>query len=99
MDPAELIRDLAPLDACEGVIQLLSYLADLVIIDGVDLIVNNKVADGGDNGGSAAAPRLFKSAVLAGGLQLFKAEQALCHLIAAAFKKLDAGFAGDARQD
>ena len=99
MDPAAGVRDPAPLDAGEGVVQVLGHGADLVIVDGEDLVVHHQVADGGDHGGGAAAPGFLQRAAAAGVLQLFRAEEPLADFVALVLQKLDAALAGDAGED
>ena len=53
--PAELVLDLAPLDAREGVVQMLGDLADLAIVYGVLLVLVAQLADGRDPGGGTGA--------------------------------------------
>ena len=54
-NPALRVGQLAPLDAGQGVVQLLGQLTDLAAADMGDLALPVKLLDGGDDGGRAGA--------------------------------------------
>ena len=62
--PAEAILQLTPLDAGEGVVQVLGNLADLATADGVLAALVAQLADGRHHGSRTGAPSLLEGAVL-----------------------------------
>ena len=56
----------APLDAGEGVVELLGDGADLTAVDHHVLVLPAHLADGGDHSGGAGAPGLVQLAGLGG---------------------------------
>ena len=64
MYPVIGILDFAPLNSCENVIELLSYLTDFLVIDNVFNIIVHESADRRYNCGSSTAPRLLELTIL-----------------------------------
>ena len=95
-DPALGVFYLAPLDAGEGIVQLLGQRADLVAGDLIGHIVDVQFADGRNNRRRAAAKGLFQRAVCNGFLKLIYAQLALFHRYAPILEQLNAAAAGDA---
>ena len=90
MYPAECILDLAPLNTCENVVELLCNLADLLVVDRVLNILDHKLTDRGNHRRCTAAPSLLECAVLKSCNKLINGEKTLGNLVAKTAKNLDA---------
>ena len=82
MAPAIGVLGTAPLNAGEGIVQVLGHRADLATGDNVVLAAIAELANGGDDGCGAGAEGLLQGAVLSSLNELVYAELPLLNLIA-----------------
>ena len=97
--PAQLVRQRAPLDAGQGVVQLVGDLADLAAIDVRDFVFIAQLTDRGDNRRGAGAEYLFQLAVACGLHDVCDRQALFGHRDAPVLQKIDAAHTGDARQN
>src|SRR5699024_9564640 len=98
-DPAEIVLQLAILDAGECIVELLGDGADLAVVDDELLAVPAQRAHRGNHGGGAGAEGLVEAAGVGGVEDLLNVDTALLGLIAEVFGQLEDGIAGDAGED
>ena len=97
--PAQLIRQLAPLDAGQGVVQLVGNFADLTVVDVSNIALVAQLANRRDNCSGTGAEYLFQLAVV-GSLHNVSDRQALLgYRNAPVLEQLDAAHTGNARQN
>ena len=97
--PAQLIRQLAPLDAGQGVVQLVGNFAHLTVVDMSNIALVAQLANRRDNSSSTGAEYLFQLAVV-GSLHNVSDRQALLgYRNAPVLEQLDAAHTGNARQN
>lgn len=97
--PAVGVLRRAPLDSRKGIVELLGQGAGLEVVDGIDLIAVGQLADGADDRGGTDAHGLLQRAVLRRLKQLVHRDEALLGGRPPIPQKLEAGPAGNARQD
>ena len=97
--PAQLVRNLAPLNTGQGIIQLVRNLADFAVVDISDIALVAQLADRRDDRSGTGAEYLFQLAFL-GCLHDISDRQALLgYRNTPVLEQVDAGAAGDARQN
>ena len=97
--PALGIFELAPLDACQRIVQGLGNSADLSAADGIANACVAKLTDGRYDSSRTRTPSLLQRAVLGSCDQLVNAQTTLGNGIARVTQHLQAGLSGNTGQD
>ena len=87
--PALGVGQLAPLDASQGVIQLLGQFADLAAADMGSLALPVQFLDGGNNSSRAGTKDFFQLALIGSLHDVSNGNALLVYLVAPVFQQLD----------
>lgn len=99
ISPAVSVFALAPLNTCESVVEVLSGLSDLSVINSVLFALVAEFSDGRYDSGSTAAPSLLESSVLHSLLKLVNRDKTLGYLVSVVTEDLDTGLTRDTGED